>query len=448
MFGDRACGRIDLASLARSLRSSREQCDRGNVTFHLCGESSTMTHRTSQRRRRPVALASLLGATLVAGTAAAADPDSCKTVKMSIRAGPTSTATNALDRRVLKALGYKQTSARSSVPVTYDALKNGQIDVFLGNWMPAQANDASTRSRRPTRSSEVVRPNLSGAKYTLAVPDLRRGRRRAERSRTSRSSSRQVRRQDLRHRARQRRQPDHPRHDRRQGVRPRRLRTGRIERSRACWTQVERAMREKKLDRVPRLGAASDEHEVQARLSRRRRQDLRPELRRRDASTPSRASGYAEQCPNVGRLLKNLKFTCRHGERQIMGQILRRRQSGRRGRHGMAEGATRRADGPGSTASRPSTAGDGLKDGGLGAARCPHVGLGTLWPLSSPLGPETPARVRTGSPRTSPARPWTEGLVDLLNDHAQGFFDLISPASARPDRRPDGGAAAGSRPFC
>jgi glycine betaine/proline transport system substrate-binding protein len=47
-------------------------------------------------------------------------------------------------------------------------MKRGNMDVFLGNWMPAQTND-----RRPyleDRSIEVVRENLSGAKYTLAVP--------------------------------------------------------------------------------------------------------------------------------------------------------------------------------------------------------------------------------------------------------------------------------------
>src|SRR3954469_20991944 len=107
MFGDRACGRIDLADLARSLRSSREQYDRGNVTFHFCGEPSTMTHRPT-RRRRPVALAFLLGATLVTGTAAAADPDSCKTVKMSDPGWTDITSTNGLVGTQLQPLGYPQ----------------------------------------------------------------------------------------------------------------------------------------------------------------------------------------------------------------------------------------------------------------------------------------------------------------------------------------------------
>ncbi len=50
-----------------------------------------------------------------------------------IRAGPISDATNAMSGILLKALGYKQNVANLSVPITYQGLKKGQIDVFLGN---------------------------------------------------------------------------------------------------------------------------------------------------------------------------------------------------------------------------------------------------------------------------------------------------------------------------
>ena len=56
-----------------------------------------------------------------------------------------------------------------SVPVTYTSLKNKQIDVFLGNWMPTMEAD-----RKPyidDKSVDIVGVNLEGAKYTLAVPD-------------------------------------------------------------------------------------------------------------------------------------------------------------------------------------------------------------------------------------------------------------------------------------
>ena len=54
------------------------------------------------------------------------------------------------------------------MPVTYQSLKNGDIDVFLGNWMPTM--EADIAPFKADGSVEVVRANLEGAKYTLAVP--------------------------------------------------------------------------------------------------------------------------------------------------------------------------------------------------------------------------------------------------------------------------------------
>jgi glycine betaine/proline transport system substrate-binding protein len=101
--------------------------------------------------------------------ASAAEPQSCTQVNM---AGPGWTdidATNAMTGVLLKALGYKQNIANLSVPITYQGLKKGQIDVFLGNWMPAQA--PVVKPFEEEKSIEVVHPNLSNAKFTLAVPD-------------------------------------------------------------------------------------------------------------------------------------------------------------------------------------------------------------------------------------------------------------------------------------
>jgi glycine betaine/proline transport system substrate-binding protein len=48
-------------------------------------------------------------------------------------------------------------------------LKKGQIDAFLGNWMPAQG--PLVKPFVDEKSIEVVHPNLTNAKFTLAVPD-------------------------------------------------------------------------------------------------------------------------------------------------------------------------------------------------------------------------------------------------------------------------------------
>jgi glycine betaine/proline transport system substrate-binding protein len=54
-----------------------------------------------------------------------------------------------------------------SVPVTYSALSGGDIDIFLGNWMPTM--EADIAPYREDGTVETVRTNLVGAKYTLAA---------------------------------------------------------------------------------------------------------------------------------------------------------------------------------------------------------------------------------------------------------------------------------------
>ncbi len=105
-----------------------------------------------------------------AGIAAGAPPEpaSCRTVRLSDVGWTDVTATTAVLTQVLRGLGYEPQTTLLSVPVTYAVMKGGNIDVFLGNWMPAQ-----TRDRQPyidDHSIEIVRENLTGAKYTLAVP--------------------------------------------------------------------------------------------------------------------------------------------------------------------------------------------------------------------------------------------------------------------------------------
>ncbi len=118
-----------------------------------------------------VTCAFLAGIALALPLAAqAADPESCKIVRFADVGWTDITATTALASRVLEGLGYAPTSQVLSVPVTYASLKNKDIDVFLGNWMPTM--EADIRPYLDDETVEVIeRPNLEGAKYTLAVPD-------------------------------------------------------------------------------------------------------------------------------------------------------------------------------------------------------------------------------------------------------------------------------------
>jgi choline ABC transporter permease protein len=119
--------------------------------------------------RRLAALV-LLSAALVApaAPAAAADPASCRAVRLSDVGWTDVTSTTAVFADVLRDLGYRPQITLLSVPVTFASLKSHDIDVFLGNWMPAQYADRQHYVEE--HSIEIVRANLTGAKYTLAVP--------------------------------------------------------------------------------------------------------------------------------------------------------------------------------------------------------------------------------------------------------------------------------------
>ena len=77
------------------------------------------------------------------------------------------TATTAATTTVLGALGYETDIKVLSVPVTYASMAKGDIDVFLGNWMPTMEGDIA--AYREAKTVDTVRANLQGAKYTLAV---------------------------------------------------------------------------------------------------------------------------------------------------------------------------------------------------------------------------------------------------------------------------------------
>lgn len=97
-----------------------------------------------------------------------ASANQCETVRFADVGWTDITATTAVTTELLKGMGYKTKTDLLSVPVTYSSMANGDIDVFLGNWMPTMEGDIA--KYREAGSVETVRANLEGAKYTLAVP--------------------------------------------------------------------------------------------------------------------------------------------------------------------------------------------------------------------------------------------------------------------------------------
>ena len=231
------------------------------------------------------------------------------------------TATTAITAQLLRSIGYSATITVLSVPVTFASIKNNDIDVFLGNWMPAQEAD---RSRYVDEGSVViVGPNLTGAKYTLAVPAY-----------TYAAGLHDF--KDIKEFAPQLKDSIY-------GIEPgndgnrlvlKMLKENMfgldgfklIESSeQGMLAQVERAFH----DHQPVVFLAWEPHPMNLRF------DLKylsggdevfgPNFGGATIYTVARR-GYTEQCPNVGRLLGNLKFTLR-GESEMMASILDRHEA-------------------------------------------------------------------------------------------------------------------------
>ncbi|MGH8232074.1 MAG: choline ABC transporter permease subunit [Steroidobacteraceae bacterium] len=260
------------------------------------------------------------GASLAAGANAALENPACRAVRLSDIGWTDVTATTALFSVLLRDLGYAPQVNVLSLPVTYASMKNGDIDVFLGNWMPSQQAD-----RQPylaDGSIEVVGANLSGAKYTLAVPAY-----------TYDAGLKDF--ADIQHFASQ---LNHSIYGIEPGNDGNRLVLSMISHDQfglkdfklvesseqGMLAQVERSVRE----HAPIVFLAWDPHPMNMRF------DLRylsggdavfgPNFGGASVYTNTRA-GYLAACPNVARLLKNLHFTLR-SEDQLMAAILDRHQ--------------------------------------------------------------------------------------------------------------------------
>ena len=250
---------------------------------------------------------------------AATEPASCRSVRLSDIGWTDVTSTTGLFSRLLRDLGYEPQVTVLSLPVTYASMKNRDIDVFLGNWMPSQEGD-----RKPfvaDGSVEVVRANLTGARYTLAVPaylqaaglrgfeDIQRFGEQLNWSIFGIEPGNDGNRLVL------------------EMIRENRYGVGRfkiIESSeQGMLAEVERSVRNK----APIVFLAWDPHPMNMRF------DLRyltggdatfgPNFGGAAVYTNVRA-GYLRECPNVARLLGNLEFTTRY-ESELMVDILDKR---------------------------------------------------------------------------------------------------------------------------
>jgi glycine betaine/proline transport system substrate-binding protein len=277
----------------------------------------------TQVTRAAVPSAPVPSATVPSAPVASAmgEPMSCQIVRFSDVGWTDVTATTALVTQLLRTIGYSPTITVLSVPVTFASLHNNDLDVFLGNWMPAQEAD---RSRYVNDGSvEVIGANLTGAKYTLAVPTY-----------TYAAGLKDF--KDI-----QRFAPvlnnsiygiepgnDGNRHvlemlkQNQFGLGEFKL----IESSeQGMLAQVERAYREKN----PVVFLAWEPHPMNMRFALKYLSGgdevFGPNFGGATIYTVTRR-GYSAECPNIGRLLRNLKFSLR-GESEMMAAILDRHEA-------------------------------------------------------------------------------------------------------------------------
>ncbi|WP_370125462.1 choline ABC transporter substrate-binding protein [Sinorhizobium fredii] len=104
----------------------------------------------------------------IAAPVFAAEPESCKTVRLAEPGWNDLALTTGVGLTLLKALGYEAKSQLLGIDVIYTSLKSKDLDVFLGYWDPAMV--AYYKPYKEEGSVETVRTNLQGAKYTFAVP--------------------------------------------------------------------------------------------------------------------------------------------------------------------------------------------------------------------------------------------------------------------------------------
>lgn len=109
----------------------------------------------------------LLIATALIGTSAPVLAAGCDKITLSEPGWTDIAATTASAAVILEALGYETETKVLALPVTFAGLAKGDLDVFLGAWMPTM--EADLGPYREKGEIDVVRTNLTGAKYTLAT---------------------------------------------------------------------------------------------------------------------------------------------------------------------------------------------------------------------------------------------------------------------------------------
>jgi glycine betaine/proline transport system substrate-binding protein len=111
----------------------------------------------------------LTGTALLSANAMAADPASCKVVRMGVVSWTDVIATSGMADVLLNSLGYDSKQTNAVQQIIFAGIRDKRLDIFLGYWKPAMDNNIA-----PFLAAKQVKvfdkPSLSDAQATLAVP--------------------------------------------------------------------------------------------------------------------------------------------------------------------------------------------------------------------------------------------------------------------------------------
>lgn len=114
-------------------------------------------------------LLTLMFSGYVSSHALAAEPASCKTLRMGVVSWTDVIATSGMAEVLLNGLGYDSRQTSAVQQIIFAGIRDKRLDIFLGYWKPAMDNNIA-----PFLAAGQVKvldtPSLADAQATLAVP--------------------------------------------------------------------------------------------------------------------------------------------------------------------------------------------------------------------------------------------------------------------------------------
>ena len=111
----------------------------------------------------------MLTSTAMLSAAQAAEPESCKNVRLGVVNWTDVMATSAMTQVLLDGLGYETKQTSASQQIIFAGIRDQRLDLFLGYWNPLM-----TQTITPFVEQQQVKvlaePSLKDARATLAVP--------------------------------------------------------------------------------------------------------------------------------------------------------------------------------------------------------------------------------------------------------------------------------------